>query len=88
MNKEIWKEARKYNSRRWIIYYWSIFKLKILKWYIFHLRYRLTKYKHKHIWSNSVRCYICRRTMMDIDRERIKKKRDENEATQYDRPSE
>ena len=78
MDKAEWKEARKYYSIPKIFYYWTIHKLKQLKWYLYHLWYKLTKYEHKHIWTHVYRCLICRKDKRDIDRERIEGKRFKN----------
>ncbi len=62
-----WEEYRAYYTRRKILYTWSIFKLKCLKWYLFHLWFKITKYKHKHIWNIIFYCSICRKAKRDID---------------------
>ena len=72
MNFRVWKECREIYTRSYTIHYWVNFKLRLLKWYFYHLWFKLTKYKHKHIWNNSIRCYICRKTKMDLDRENMK----------------
>jgi len=67
MNKETWKETRKWYKRRTIIKMWMFHKLKLFKWYLFHLWFKITKYKHKHIWSINFYCLICRKAKRDID---------------------
>ena len=65
-----WKEIRKERyTRREILFYYSKHKLIILKWYCFHLWYKLTKYEHTHVWKSIFRCSICRKTKRDIDYE-------------------
>lgn len=49
------------------IYYQLSFKLKLLKWYLFHLYFKISKYKHKHIWNMNIRCLICRKDKRYID---------------------
>lgn len=72
MNKIEWKEARKYYSRRKILYYWTKWKLRKLKYYCFHLWFKVSRYEHKCNYDHSIlTCSICRKTKMDIDRERI-----------------
>ena len=72
MNKAEWKEARKYYSVQKIFYYWTRWKLRLLKYYFYHIWYVLTKYKHKHEYNLFIRCLICRKTKRDIDYERYK----------------
>ena len=67
MNREVWKECRKCYTRSYICHCWLIFKLKCLKWFMFHLWYLITKYKHKHVWNINCYCLICKKPLRDID---------------------
>ena len=73
MNFKIWRSAREMYTRSYTIHCLINLKLKILKWYLFHLWYKLTKYTHKHIWNINYKCLICRKTKGDIDWEKYKK---------------
>lgn len=68
-----WKETRKFYSRRAILFYYSKWKLKLLKWYCYRLWYKLTKYEHTHILYSLFECSICRKSKIDIDYERLNK---------------
>ena len=74
MNKIEWKETRKYYARREILYYWTKYKLRQLKHNIFRLWFKISKYKHKHIYSILMYCKICGKGKRDIDREWLEKK--------------
>jgi hypothetical protein len=72
MNKESWKEARKYYSRRKILRILIInVYLRNFKWYLFHLWYKVSKYDHNHIWNKNVKCLICRKWKRDVDQEKL-----------------
>ena len=68
-----WKELRKDYSRRFITYNLIKYYLRDLFWRVKGIIYFFIKFKHKHIWNNGY-CVICRKSKVDIDRERIKKK--------------
>lgn len=78
INIERWREIRNHFSRREILYYWIKYKLKLLKYYVFHLWFKISKYEHKHIFESIFRCSICRKDKLDIDREWLKKKNGSN----------
>lgn len=78
-----WKEIRNNFSRSEILYYWTKYKLEQFKLYCFRLWFKFSKYEHKHVFIEILTCSICRKSKMDIDRERLKQnnKEDKNNGS-------
>ncbi len=52
-----WKRPMKYKI---------LFRIRVIKWYLMHLGYKIKKYNHKLIWScKLMKCLICRKDLRD-----------------------
>jgi len=66
-----WKEIRNEGyTRKQIISTLIYERLRNLKWLLMGVIYIIYNFKHTHIWHKDCRCFICKKRIFDIKKEK------------------